>query len=259
MTKKVLFEKQGAIAVITLNRPEALNALDNDMIADILSYLQRSKQDDDIRVVCLKGMGKAFCAGDDLIDMGTEAHPNPSNKLTEYMDGYPAIVKAMRALEKPIIAQVHKYALGAGFEIALASDFIIASKETKFGLPFVLRGLSSGTVLLQEQLGYHLTARYLYTGEMFSTEEAKSWNLLYKVTELDELEEATLELAKLLEKSATRAIGLMKTAMHKSRHIGLDEALQVQVYSTLGSFHTEDYKEGVQSFMEKRNSNFVGR
>ena len=259
MSKKVVFEKHGAIAKIILNRPESLNALDNDMIADILLYLKQSKQDDEIRVVCLKGMGKAFCAGDDLIDMGTEENPNPSNKLTEYMDGYPAIVKAMRALEKPIIAQVHKYALGAGLEIALASDFIIASKETKFGLPFVLRGLSSGTVLLQEQLGYHLAARYLYTGDMFSTDDAKSWNLLYKVTELNELEETTAELAEILEKSATRAIGLMKTAMHKSRNIGLEEALQVQVYSTLGSFHTEDYKEGVQSFMEKRKSNFVGK
>ncbi|MCW1927379.1 enoyl-CoA hydratase/isomerase family protein [Bhargavaea beijingensis] len=259
MSEKVLFHQEGPLGTITLNRPASLNALDNDMIADILSYLHIAKKKEEIRVVRIKGEGKAFCAGDDLVDMGTKDHPNPSDKLTEYMDGYPAIVKAMRGLEKPIIAQVHKYALGAGLEIALAADFILASKETRFGLPFVMRGLSAGTVLLQEMVGYHQAAKYLYLGEMFTAQEAFDWKLLHELTESNELEDAALHLANRLEKSATRAIGLMKTAMHASRHMDMQEAFQVQVYSTFGSYHTEDYKEGVQAFIEKRSPKFYGK
>lgn len=259
MENKVLFSVENNIARICLNRPKSLNALDNDMIANILSYLNECKKNDEIRVVIIEGEGKAFCAGDDLVDMGTERNPNPSNKLTEYLDGYPQIVIAMKNLEKPIIVKAHKYALGAGFEIALAADFIVASTETRFGLPFVLRGLSAGTYLLQKRIGYHRAAKYLYLGEMFGVNEADTWGLLYKQVEFEQLDEEVKKLAERLSTSATRSIGLMKKAMHSSGNVNLETAFQVQAFSTFASYHTEDYLEGKNAFIEKRDPNFSGK
>jgi len=259
MDNKVIYQVENHTARITLNRPNALNALDNDMIADLISFLKESKRDDKVRVIIIEGNGKAFCAGDDLVDMGTERNPNPTDKLTEYTDGYPAVVLAMKNLEKPIIVKVHKYALGAGFEMALAADFIIASTDTKFGLPFVLRGISAGTYLLQKKIGYHRTARYLFLGEMFGTEEAYKWGLLYKQVEIESLNEEVEKLTEHLSMSATRAIGLMKKAMFTSESMELEAAFQVQTYSTLASFHTDDYAEGKQAFIDKREPNFNGK
>ncbi|NME06955.1 enoyl-CoA hydratase/isomerase family protein [Psychrobacillus sp. BL-248-WT-3] len=259
MDSKVIYKVEDNIARIILNRPTALNALDNDMIADLISCLNETKKDDNVRVIIIEGTGKTFCAGDDLVDMGTDKNPNPTDKLTEYSDGYPAVVLAMKNLEKPIIVKAHKYALGAGCEIALAADFIIASNETKFGLPFVLRGISAGTYLLQKRIGYHRAARYLFLGEMFGTKEANDWGLLYKHVELERLDEEVWDLASHLAKSATRAIGLMKKAMHNSESLTVESAFQVQTYSTLASYHTADYAEGKQAFIEKRNSIFKGR
>lgn len=259
MDNKIIYQVENHIARITLNRPNALNALDNDMIADLISFLKESKRDDEVRVVIIDGNGKAFCAGDDLIDMGTKKNPNPTDKLSEYTDGYPAVVLAIKNLEKPVIVKVQKYALGAGLEIALSADFIIASTDTKFGLPFVLRGISAGTYLLQKRIGYHRAARYLFLGEMFGTEEASQWGLLYKQVEMESLNEEVEKLAEHLSMSATRAIGLMKKAMHTSESMELEAAFQVQTYSTLASFHTADYAEGKQAFIDKRESDFKGK
>jgi len=259
MDNKVIYQLENHVARITLNRPNALNALDNDMIVDLIEYLKQCKKDDEVRVVIIGGEGKAFCAGDDLVDMGTEKNPNPTDKLTEYVDGYPAVVLAMKNLEKPVVVKAHKYVLGAGLEIALAADFIIASKDTKFGLPFVLRGISAGTYLLQKRIGYHRAARYLFLGEMFGTEEASQWGLLFKQVDAQSLNGEVDQLAKRLSHGATRSIGLMKKAMHNSENLGLESAFQMQAYSTLASFHTDDYAEGIQAFIEKREPNFKGK
>lgn len=259
MNEQVIYSKKNGIATILLNRPEALNALNNDMIANILESLKDASKDDAVRVVVIKGAGRAYCAGDDLVDMGTEENPNPSNKLKEYYDGYPQIVLAMKELEKPIIVAVHKYALGAGFEIALASDFIIASEESKFGLPFVLRGFASGTYLLQQRIGYHQAAKYLYLGEMFDTNVANSFGLLYEITELEQLENSVETLASKLANSATMAIGLMKQTMHASVGLDYEQAFKLQTLSTLASYHSEDHREGIRAFVEKREPKFTGK
>ncbi len=258
MSKQVIYSKDDGIATITLNRPEALNALNNDMIADILSSLKDAGKDDLVRVIVMKGSGRAYCAGDDLVDMGTIANPNPSDKLKEYYEGYPQIVLAMKELEKPIIVVVHKYALGAGFEIALAADFIIASEESKFGLPFVLRGFASGTYLLQQRIGYHQAAKYLYLGEMLDTESAYKLGIIHEVTSIENLDESVQQLADKLRKSATKAIGLMKKAMHSSAGMDYEQAFKLQTLSTLASYYSEDHKEGIQAFVEKREPKFTG-
>lgn len=259
MENKVLFSKKDSIGTITLNRPSALNALDNDMIYLLKQYLLQCGVEDDIRVVVIEGNGTAFCSGDDLVDMGTELNPNPSNKFTEYIQGYPDLVKIIKGLEKPVITKVHKYALGAGFELALASDFIIASDESRFGLPFVLRGLSAGTYLLNQAIGYHTAAKYLFTGEMIEASILDKKNILYKCVPIEQIDQEVKVLANSLANAATRSIALLKRAMHNSAQMSLHEAMDHQALSTVASYYTDDYKEGIQAFVEKRPPIFKGK
>ena len=248
-----------SVATITLNRPKALNALNNDMIADLIQLFKQFSDDPKVRVIVLEGKGRSFCAGDDLIDMGTENHPNPHQKLTEYREGYPAFVKQMRATEKPIICKIHGYALGAGFEMALASDIIIAEEESKMGLPFVLRGIAAGTYLLPKVVGYHKASELLFTGEMVTASEAKELGILNHVVPKEELGTKVDELVQKLQTGATRAMGLMKLAMNQSLHKNVSDALNEQAYATTLSFHTDDFVEGKQAFFEKRNPEFKGK
>lgn len=259
MTEKVLYTIDEEIATITINRPDALNALNNDMIAQIIEYIKATEKNDKLRVLVLEGNGKAFCAGDDLVDMGTKKNPNPTDKFTEFREGYPRIIEQMRQLKIPIISKVHKYALGAGFEIALASDIIIADEEAQFGLPFVLRGMASGTYLLQEAIGYHRASRYLFTGEFMKSKTAYEYGIVSKLVPKENLNKAVEDMAKALAKNATYSIGLMKRAMHNSRGKSMVEAFDEQCLATTVSFHSEDFQEGKQAFIEKRDPKFTGR
>ena len=139
-TDSVVVETEGSIASITLNRPESLNALTFEMLRGLEITLAELGDNPDVRAIILRGEGKAFCAGDDLIDMGTDNCPVPEDKIREFLDGYPKVCTAIRECPKPVVAVLHKFAMGAGLELALASDFIVASSNTKIGLPFVLRG-----------------------------------------------------------------------------------------------------------------------
>jgi len=247
-----------SIATITLNRPTALNALNNDMIADLIVLLKRYNHEKDIRVVVLEGNGRSFCAGDDLVDMGTEKNPNPPEKLAEYREGYPELVLQMRALEKPVIAKIHGHALGAGFEMALGADIIIASKKTKMGLPFVLRGIAAGTYLLPQILGYHKASELLFTGEMLSSEEALKLGIINKVVEDEDLDQEVKVMAEMLATGATRAMGLMKIGLNRSITKSMEEAFNEQAYLTTMSYHTGDFGEGKMAFSEKREPKFKG-
>lgn len=260
MTETLIeYQLNQSIATITLNRPKALNALNNDMIADLIQLFKECSNNSEVRVIIVQGNGRSFCAGDDLVDMGTERNPNPHEKLTEFREGYPALVKQMRATEKPVICKVHGYALGAGFEMALASDIIIAEEDAKMGLPFVLRGIASGTYMLQRVVGYHKACELLFTGDMVTSIEAKELGILNHVVKKEELDTKVAELAKKLSEGATRAMGLMKLGLNHSFHKNMDDGFQEQAYATTVSFHTEDFAEGKQAFSEKRNPEFKGK
>lgn len=259
MTSQIRYDVADAVATITLDRPDALNALNNSMIAAIRDGIRRAATDPEVRVLILAGEGKAFCAGDDLIDMGTPEHPKSDDLLEEYLRGYPVLVEELRKIEKPTVCRVQRYALGAGFELALACDFVIAEEGARVGLPFVLRGIAAGTALLPTLVPRQVAARVLYTGELIEVAEAQQWGLITRVVESAALDEAVNTLTAQLATSATRAIGLMKGAIVATEEAGLSGALRMQAAATVSSALTEDFAEGGLAFQEKRPSVFQGR
>lgn len=259
MTSQIRYAVEGAVATITLDRPDALNALNNSMIAAIRDGIRRAAADPEVRVLVLAGEGKAFCAGDDLIDMGTPEHPKSDDLLEEYLRGYPVLVEELRKIEKPTVCRVQRYALGAGFEMALACDFVIAEEGARVGLPFVLRGIAAGTALLPTLVPRQVAARVLYTGELIEVAEAQQWGLITRVVAPASLDEALDTLTAQLATSATRAIGLMKGAIVATEEAGLSGALRMQAAATVSSALTADFAEGGLAFQEKRTSEFRGR
>lgn len=259
MTAQVRYEVAGAIATITLNRPEALNALNNSMIAAIRDGIRQAAADTSVRVLVLAGEGKSFCAGDDLIDMGTPEHPKSDDLMEEYLRGYPVLVEELRRIEKPTICRVQRHALGAGFELALSCDFVIADEPAKVGMPFALRGIAAGTALLPALVPRQVAARVLYTAELIGAAEAHGWGVITRVVPADELDAAVTSLATQLAGSATRAIGLMKGAIAATEEARLSGALRMQAAATVSSALTADFREGAIAFEEKRAPEFTGR
>ena len=259
MTDRITLTRAGGVLEIVLTRPEAVNALENSMIATICDALDEASSDPSVRAVLVRGEGKAFCAGDDLVDMGTASHPEPDDLRTRYADGYPRIVNKIVELDKPVVCAVQRYALGAGLEIALASDLIVADDAARFGLPFVLRGIASGTTMLARRTSWHVAMRMLATGGMMDAATADSLGLIAQLAPAEEVQEAARNLAQSLAASATSAIGLMKSAMRAGENLSVREAFDLQIDATAASALTHDFAEGKLAFAEKREPRFEGR
>ncbi len=259
MTNRITLTRAQGVLEITLARPEALNALENSMIAAICDALDDASADPSVRAVLVRGEGKAFCAGDDLVDMGTAEHPEPDDLRTRYADGYPRIVNKIVELDKPVVCAVQRYALGAGFEIALASDLIVADETARFGLPFVLRGIASGTTMLVRRTSWHVAMGLLATGGMMDAATADRLGLIAQLVPADEVRDAATSLARSLAASATSAIGMMKSAMRSGEDLPVREAFGLQIDATAASALTHDFAEGKLAFSEKRDPRFEGR
>ncbi len=262
MYKWVTYEKSGPIATITLNRPERLNALNFNVIEELVRAFGESAHDPEVRVVILTGTGRAFCAGDDLKGMIPDeppVAPIPEDGYKQRTEGYPRAIMAIRDLEKPVIARINGPAHGAGCEMCLACDFRIAVETATFAEPYVLRGISSGVVLLPRYIGLGRATEMLFTGEPISAQEAESMGMLTRVVPPDKLDEAVNELAAKMAKAATKALGYTKRAINQSLGVGLYEGYQYQAYATFMSNLTEDIVEGKKAFAEKRQPDFKGK
>ncbi|WP_200330810.1 enoyl-CoA hydratase/isomerase family protein [Leucobacter sp. L43] len=259
MTERVAVRVADGVCTISLNRPEALNALENSMIAAVNAALDAAEVDDQVRAILIRGEGRAFCAGDDLIDMGTPEHPEPEDLSERYTNGYPSIVLRMLAIEKPIVVAVRKYGLGAGFEIALAADLIVAEPTAKFGLPFVLRGIAAGTSLLPKRAPAHLARRLLFLGDMITATEAHHVGIVATLSaDGVDIDDLARDAAARLASSATRAIGLMKRALGGSEALSVVESFGAQVKATVSSVQTADFAEGKLAFTQKRPAEYQG-
>jgi len=251
----ITFEKEGSVAKITLNRPERLNAVNWNMYQELVKALDECDYDDDIRAVVITGAGRAFCSGEDLkgfFESPITRIPKGDKLATE---GYIRLCKALLELPKPVIAVINGHALGVGFEICLACDFRIASENATFGFPLVLRGLAAFTVLLPRYVGITKATEMLLLGERIDAREAERLGIVNRVVPAQQLEDAAKELATKLAKGATKAMGLLKKGLNQ----GLASRYDFEVPIALQSEQTEDAKEGVRAFVERREPRFTGR
>jgi 2-(1,2-epoxy-1,2-dihydrophenyl)acetyl-CoA isomerase len=259
MDKAVLLEKQNAIASITMNRPNVLNAMNGDLVDGLAEALTEAGNDPDIRVIILKGNGKGFCAGGDLPFL--QSIPSQIEIRKFIMDAG-NLVKIIIELEKPIIAMVHGAAAGAGFNLAMACDIVICSEAAKFAQSFSKVGLVSdcgGNYTLPRLVGVHKAKELMFTAELIDAQTALALGLVNKVVANENVEKEAYNFAQKLVDSAPTAMSFIKMLVNRSEHMDLNTTLEMEADLQTLCIQTEDHKEGVRAFLEKRKAKFTGK
>jgi 2-(1,2-epoxy-1,2-dihydrophenyl)acetyl-CoA isomerase len=247
----------GAVLTITLNRPDVLNAL-NAAVHSALAAALEEARDTNVRAVVLTGAGRGFCVGQDL----TEFREAPGDIGERLRATYHPNVLAIRALEKPVIAAVNGAAAGAGLSFACACDLRIASDAAVFIPAFVNIGLvpdSGGTFFVTRLLGYARAFEWLCSGRRLTAAEAHAWGLVSEVVEADAFPSRAAEFAAELAALPTSAIGMTKRLLDRAGGSTLDEQLAREAQLQAAATQSEDFAEGVQAFLEKREPSFKGR
>ncbi len=248
---------EGAVATVKLNRPDALNALNSAMVREIVAALDALEADDSVRCVVLTGSDKVFCAGADVKEMAKLSAAEISSA-----DHLRAVWERAWKFRKPLVAALSGYALGGGLELAMCCDIIIASEGTKLGQPEINIGIipgGGGTQRLARAMGKHKAMEMILTGGMITADEAKAHGLVNRVVPAGRhLEEAT-KLASEIASKAPVAVRSAKQAIAAAQESGLSDGLELERRLFYELFATEDRKEGMGAFLEKRKPNFVGR
>ena len=252
----VIVEKDGALAVVTLNRPQQLNALSYALVKDLSLALQGLDQDDEIRVMIVTGGDKVFAAGADIKEM---ADRGPFDERIQERLAYR---DRINKISKPVIAAVSGFALGGGCELAMSCDIIIASETARFGQPEVNLGIipgSGGTQRLSHALGKYRAMEMVLTGEPLSAAEAERFGLVNRVVPTELLLDEAKNMAKRIAAKPVLAVKAAKEAVLKSANMPLDEGLEFERKSFYMLLASEDRKEGMKAFLEKRKPEFKGR
>ncbi|MBI4596244.1 MAG: enoyl-CoA hydratase [Candidatus Tectomicrobia bacterium] len=262
----ILVEKENRVTTITLNRPEKLNALTMTMRWEILRATQEAAKDPDTNVLVFTGAGKGFCSGGDVEDMAAKKFDSPladpALKVKSPQDLGNLIVILIRQMSKPVIASVNGVAAGGGCNLALACDIRIGSEKARFGQVFVRRGLHpdwGGTFFLPHLVGTAKACELIFTGDVIDAVESEKIGLLNKLVPQEKLAETTREFALKLAKGASIPMGLAKRAIYKAMQTDLSSILEYELYAQRMCTESEDYHEGLKSFLEKREPNFKGK
>ncbi|MGH2429623.1 MAG: enoyl-CoA hydratase-related protein [Candidatus Limnocylindria bacterium] len=253
----LLNELSEGVATLTLNRPDALNALNAELRRALLDAVNEARKDDSVRAVVLTGAGRGFCAGADL--RGGSAERDFRRVIT---NEYNPLIQAIRALAKPVVASVNGVAAGAGMSLALAADLVVASDEASFVPAFSRIGLvpdSGLTRMLVRALGRHRALEVLLGERQLTAVDAHDAGLVAAVVPADRLREATRELAQRLASGPTRAIGLTKRLINAVEDVSLSDSLVAEAALQAIAGRSEDHAEGVAAFGEKRDPQFKGR
>ncbi|SFK20789.1 2-(1,2-epoxy-1,2-dihydrophenyl)acetyl-CoA isomerase [Halobacillus dabanensis] len=248
---------KGPVLSCVLNRPDALNAFSNQMITGLQEALEEAERNDEVKVVILSGAGRSFSAGGDVKTMGTAS----AEHLYNHIGVLNQLILKIKDLAKPVVAVVHGYAAGAGFNLALACDQILAAEKSKFVLSFAQVGLVSdggGHYFLSKLIGPYRAKELLFHGEPIPVETAVEWGMVNRVFPLGELEEEAMNYALRLSKGPGRAMGMMKKIVDQADKSDLATILEQERITQTMMAATEDHKEGVQAFKEKRRPNFIG-
>jgi len=258
----ILVSLQGGILGITLNRPDKLNAFNPEMHQRLKAALERARDEPEVRVVLLTGAGRAFCAGQDLAERDVSAGAAPIDLSVTIGSYYNPLVRRMRELPKPIVCAVNGIAAGAGANIALACDLVLAARSASFLQAFSRIGLlpdSGGTWFLPRLAGSARAMGLALLADKLPAEDAEHWGLIWKAVDDARLMDEAGSLARTLADGPTKAYGLIKKALHASAGNSLDAQLDLERDLQREAGLSEDYREGVAAFMQKRKPVFKGK
>ena len=256
--KNIEVKVEDGIAIVKMNRPKALNALNSDTLNELVSIFDTLKEDDSVLGVIVTGEGKGFVAGADIVQM----QPYKSIEGRSYADFAQGVFNKIEGLEKPVIAAVNGYALGGGSELALSCDIRIASTKAVFGQPEVGLGIIpcfGGTQRLPRLIGSGMAKEMIFTGRQVKSEEALAIGLVNKVVEPEVLIEESIKMMNDILKNASIAVGFAKVAINKGLEMDLQNGLELEKDVSALCFATEDKDEGMNAFVEKRKAIFKNR
>lgn len=260
MNESILLKIENKVATLTFNRPEVFNCFNREMALKLQDVLDACEKNNDVRAIVLTGNGKAFCAGQDLKEV-TDPELNPGfKKILE--EHYNPIITRIRRIEKPIIGAVNGVAAGAGANIALACDVVIANENASFIQAFSLIGLipdSGGTFFLPRLIGFQKAMALAMLGDKISAEEAERLGMIYKMIPSENFDEEVNKLALKLANMPTKALGMIKELFNNSMTNTLEQQLAMESNLQIEAAQTNDYAEGVAAFIEKRKPNFKGK
>ena len=263
----LLYDLEQDVATITLNRPAVLNAINSQMIEELQAVMNIIQDNAAVRAVVLTGAGRGFCSGADLkarqrakpSEVAPDGDDLGAQRLRRTLN---PLILAIRTIEKPFLAAVNGVAAGAGCNLALACDIVLASDTARFGNVFTRIGLipdCGGHFFLPRLIGFHKAAELMFTGDIIEAHEAERLGLINRVVPQEELSKQTRELAERLARGPTRAIGLCKRTLNLGINADLASVLDAESEGQAVARQTEDHWEGVQAFLEKRPARFLGK
>jgi 2-(1,2-epoxy-1,2-dihydrophenyl)acetyl-CoA isomerase len=260
--EQIALAVDSGLATLTLNQPDKLNAVSRKMIAELKDCWEKLAADGSVRAVLLTGAGRGFCAGQDLSERNVSADAAPIDLSVSLGSNYNPLVRRLRALPKPVVCAVNGVAAGAGANIALACDIVLAARSASFVQSFSKLGLvpdSGGTYFLPRLVGSARAMGLALLAERLSADEAERWGLIWKAVDDDRLVEEATSIARALAAGPTKGYGLIKKALHASAGNSLDAQLDLERDLQREAGFSEDYREGVAAFTQKRKPQYKGK
>ena len=255
----ILYEKNGSIANISLNRPDVFNAFNDEQSYELQDALKQASRDAEVRVIVLTGAGKAFCSGQDLKAIAESKNRSLSESLYKR---YNPLIKAMREMPKPIICRLNGVAAGAGASLALACDFIIAAEHASLIEVFINVGLvpdSGSSYFLPRAVSPARAFELATMASKVTAQQALEWGMINRVVSAEQLDAEVENVANYYAKAPTQAVGMIKKMLNKANYSDLDTMLQYEAWCQEIAGRSHDYKEGVAAFNEKRKPDFKGQ